>query len=135
MVNSRTPSKKNAEKADQLLKKMELPAEDGGFDVEPDRLSYALTILACSRCPDPTFGALMAEANLEKMEERSRIEALRKEEISSAAPPSVRLDLECFNAVLTAISKSRKRDSVDRMIAIILRMEKYAEEARNKALH
>lgn len=124
---TRTRSKKSAEEANSMLRKMELKVEEGGFDVEPDRLSYALAILACARCPDAAFGAQLAEENLERMEERARMELMHKNEVSSAAPPSVRLDIECFNVVLTAISKSRRRDAVERTVKIIKRMGAYAK--------
>jgi pentatricopeptide repeat protein len=123
---SRTRTKDAAEKAYVMLEKMERPDFDGGFDVEPDRLSYALAILACARCPDLVYGAERSERLLEKMEERARKEAKRRKEISSAAPPSVTLDLESFNVVLTAISKSRTADAVLRTLRIVKRMENYA---------
>ena len=129
---SRTPSKESTKLADEMLRKMELPVENGGYDVEPDRLSYALAILACSRCPDANYGANIAEANLEKMEERAMLEAQKREEVSSAAPPSVSLDVECFNVVLTALSKSRQTNAVSRMLRIIQRMENYAEKGYAK---
>jgi pentatricopeptide repeat protein len=125
---SRAKSKEAAQRAVDLLTKMERPDFDGGYDVEPDRFSYAVTILACVRCPDVVYAANMSEAILEKMEERARIEARKKEEISSAAPPAVTLDTESFNDVLTAISKSRQPDSVARTLAIIKRMEDYAKQ-------
>jgi pentatricopeptide repeat protein len=128
---SRTPCRESALQAAAMLTLMETPVEEGGFDVEPDRLSYALTILACSRCPDASFGARISEANLEKMEARARIEAQKREEVSSAAPPSVSLDIECFNVVLTAISRSRQSNATDRMIEIITRMEEYAKAGLN----
>jgi hypothetical protein len=79
-----------------MLRKMELPVDEGGYDVEPDRLSYAVAILACARCPDIVFGANAAEANLEKMEARAILAAKRRAEVSSAAPPAVTLETECF---------------------------------------
>ena len=124
---SRTPSKESAFLADKMLRKMELPVQAGGFDVEPDRLSYALAILACARCPDDAYGSKLSEALLEKMEARAKQEAKKREEISSAAPPAVVLDIECFNVVLTAISRSRQPDAVGRTIAIVKRMEEYAK--------
>jgi pentatricopeptide repeat protein len=125
---SRTKTKAAAVEAYAFLEKMERPDFDGGFDVEPDRLSYALAILACARCPDIVYGAERAERLLEKMEERAKKEARRRKEISSAAPPSVTLDLESFNVVLTAISKSRTPDAVRRTIQIVKRMESYASK-------
>ncbi len=125
---SRAKTKEAAQKSSDLLAKMERPDFDGGYDVEPDRFSYALTILACARCPDLIYAANMSEVNLEKMEERARIEAKKRDEISSAAPPAVTLDLESFNAVLTAISKSRQPDAVVRTKRIIQRMEDYAKQ-------
>jgi hypothetical protein len=124
---SKRPSRANAMKADGILRQMELPVEEGGFDVEPDRLSYAIAILACARCLDRVFGARMAEVNLEKMEARAKLDSQKRAEVSSAAPPTVSLDVECFNVVLTAISHCRQRDAPDRVIRIIQRMEKYAE--------
>lgn len=125
---SRTPSRKSAEMADRLLAMMELPVDQNGYDVEPDRLSYAVAILACARCPDEAFAAQAAEANLRKLEARARRENQRRREISSAAPPSVTLDIESFNVVLTAISKSRQPDAPERVLDIIRRMEQYAAD-------
>ena len=127
---SRTPSRKSAERADKMLTRMELPVEKGGYDVEPDRLSYALTILTCSRCPDRSYAPRIAERNLERMERKARHEAQKREEVSSAAPPSVILDVECFNVVLTAISKSAEKDAVQRAIRLVKRMEQYAEQGQ-----
>eukprot|EP00980_Cylindrotheca_fusiformis_P028627 scaffold22620_cov131-Cylindrotheca_fusiformis.AAC.22 len=129
---SRTRKKESAQFCHEMLQRMELPVEKGGYDVEPDRLSYALTILTCSRCPDAALGADLAEANLNKMERRAKVEAQKREEVSSAAPPAVTLDLECFNVVLTALSRSRKADAVSRCLAIIKRMERYAEEGHSQ---
>jgi len=125
---SRTKTKASAQRAYAFLQKMERPDVDGGFDVEPDRLSYALAILACARNPDAVYGAERSEKLLLKMETRARKEAKRRKEISSAAPPSVTLDLESFNVVLLAISKSRTPDAVRRTIRIVKRMEKYAND-------
>jgi pentatricopeptide repeat protein len=124
---SRTQSKESAYQADQMLQKMELPVVDGGFDIEPDRLSYALTILACARCPDEIYGARISEKNLAKMEARAQTEADKRAEVSSAAPPAVTLDIECFNVVLTAISKSRQEDAVARTMAIVTRMDEHVQ--------
>ena len=124
---SRINTKESADKANDMLEKIERSVFEGGYDIEPDRLSYALTILACARCPDVVYGAELAERNLEKMEARTRIEAKRREEISSAAPPAVTLDLESFNVVLTAISKTRLPNAVTRAIKIVTRMEEYSK--------
>ena len=124
---SRTNIKRSALQADMMLEKMELPVSEGGYDVEPDRMSYALTILACARCPDESLGAKLAEQNLEKMERRAEMDAKKRAEISSAAPASVTLDVECFNVALTAISKSRSDDSVQRTMNILERMEAYSK--------
>lgn len=124
---SRQRTRLAAEKANEMLAKIERPDFDGGYDIEPDRLTYALAILACARCPDAVYGAELAERNLERMEERARKEAKRREEISSAAPPAVSLDLESFNVVLTAIAKTRLPDAVSRVIKIVARMEEYAK--------
>lgn len=125
---SRTPSRESAEMADRLLTMMELPVDRNGYDVEPDRLTYAVAILACARCPDEAFAAQAAEANLERLEARAKREDQRRREISSAAPPTVTLDIESFNVVLTAISKSRQSDAPERVLNIIRRMEQYAAD-------
>jgi uncharacterized protein involved in copper resistance len=113
-----------------MLSKMELHVDEGGYDVEPDRLSYAVTILACTRCPDVVFAAKTAEQTLLRMEMRARQEATRRRQVSSAAPPSVTLDVECFNVVLTAISRCRQRDAPDRAMRLIQRMEQYARDGQ-----
>lgn len=123
---SKTPSKNSAMRAMEMLKRIEAPVENGGYDVEPDRLSYFLVILTCSRCQASTIGANMAEPLLEKMEERSKAESKRREELSISAPPLMALDIECFNVVLTALSKSRDANAVDRIFQILARMEDYA---------
>lgn len=118
-----------AEQAVEMLNRMEanLTAGETGFDVEPDRLSYALTIVACARCMgQERRSANMAVQVLEKMEERARVEAQLKAQVSSVAPPSVRLDIECFNVVLTALSRVRDPDTPQRILEIIKRMEQYA---------
>lgn len=127
---SKSNSKQSTRLADEMLQKMELPVSEGGYDVEPDRLSYALTILACARCQDSGYGTMLAEKNLEKMELRAKLEAERREVVSSVAPPLVSLDIECFNVALTAISRSRRDDACTRTLAIIRRMEQYAEHGQ-----
>lgn len=131
---SRARTKEAVGQACAMLEKMEKADGDGGFDIEPDRLSYALTILACSRCPNIVYGADMAERILEKMEARAKKEAKRREEVSSAAPPSVTLDLESFNVVLTAISKTRTSNAIVRTIRIVKRMENYAEDGHMQVM-
>lgn len=127
---SRSPSKKYALQAVELLNQIELPKGDTGYDVDPDRLSYFLAILTCSRCPNHTLGANLAEPLLERMEKRSIAEAKRREELSITAPPLISLDIECFNVVLTALSKSRDPDAVDRIFRILSRMEEYARKGQ-----
>jgi pentatricopeptide repeat protein len=119
----------SARTADDLLRRMEMPVEEGGYDIV-NRMSYALTILTAARCPDAALAAQLAERNLLRMEERARLEERRREEVSSAAPPSVVLELECFNVVLTAISRSRSADSFVRCLAIVKRMEEYAQQGK-----
>lgn len=121
---SRTSSKGSAIQAERMLSKMELPVSEGGYDVEPDRFSYVLVILACTRCPDNAVGATLSESVLERMEERARTDKERRDEVSSAAPPLVYMDLECFNLVLTALSKNRVPKAFTRIMKIISRMEK-----------
>lgn len=111
-----------------MLRKMELSYDAGGYDVEPDRLSYAMTILACARCPDEVFAAKTAEESLYRMEVRAKFEANRRAELSSAAPASVTLDVECFNVVLTALSRCRQRDAPDRAIRLIQKMDLYVQD-------
>jgi len=122
---SRSPTAENTAMGIELLRRMELPSHQGGDDVDPDRLSYALTILCCSRCNDPVLGVETAEKILERMEARARQEEKRRKVLSSAAPPSVRLDVECFNVVLTALARDSHR-GIDRMRTIVDRMERYA---------
>lgn len=127
---SRTPSKTSAERAVTMLNRMEQEKEDGGFDIEPDRQSYLLAILACSQCPDRTLGANFAEPLLERMEKVAKEEAKRRDELSIAAPPLVSLDSECFNLVLMALSRSRDSDAIDRIFSILSRMEEYANDGQ-----
>jgi pentatricopeptide repeat protein len=129
---SRTPSRASAFKANEILRLMETPVEEGGYGVAPDRHSFALTILACARCPDATFAADTAESNLRKIEARAKREEEKRLEVSSAAPPAVSIDVECFNVVLHALAKSRYKDAVDRSLAIIGRMEEYAAQGNDK---
>ena len=117
---------KHAKLADDMIQKMLLPVADGGYDVEPDKLSYALAILTCSRCP-AEFGTIKAEELLLSMEARAKADEKKRVEVSSAAPASVVLDLESFNLVLIALSKTRSPDAVQRMVDIIGRMKKYVE--------
>ncbi|OEU15438.1 hypothetical protein FRACYDRAFT_208949 [Fragilariopsis cylindrus CCMP1102] len=124
---SRNPTEKSALRAFDMLNRIETPLEKGGYDIEPDRLSYFLAILTCSRCPNHTLGVNQAEPLLRRMEKRSKAEKKRRIELSISAPPLVYLDIECFNVVLTAIQKSYSIDAVDRIFNIISRMEEYAE--------
>lgn len=127
---SRAPSKESALRAVEMLNKIEMPLEKGGYDLKPDRLSYFLAILAFSRCPDHALEANEAEPLLELMEEKAEAEAKRRKDLSIAAPPLVYLDIECFNVVLTAIQKSYSFNAVDRIFNIISRMEEYADEGQ-----
>eukprot|EP00537_Pseudo-nitzschia_pungens_P004825 CAMPEP_0172356002 /NCGR_PEP_ID=MMETSP1060-20121228/342_1 /TAXON_ID=37318 /ORGANISM="Pseudo-nitzschia pungens, Strain cf. cingulata" /LENGTH=1074 /DNA_ID=CAMNT_0013075879 /DNA_START=138 /DNA_END=3362 /DNA_ORIENTATION=- len=129
---SRTPSKQSALLAVEMVNRIEAATRDGGYDVEPDRLTYFLAILTCSRCPNSTFGANQAEPLLERMEERSLAEAKRREELSIAAPVRISMDIECFNVVLTALSKSRDENAVERIFAILERMKNYADNGQQK---
>ncbi len=127
---SRTPSKVSAERAVTMLNRMEKAEEDGGYEVDPDRQSYFLAILACSQCPDRTLGANLAEPLLERMEKIAKDEAEKREELSIAAPPLVSLDRECFNVVLMALSRSRDSNAIDRIFQILSRMEDYANQGQ-----
>ena len=122
---------KNANVANNMIRKMMQPREDGGYDVDPDKLSFALAILTCSRCPTE-IGTAKAEELLLCMEARAMADEKKREEVSSAAPPSVALDLESFNLVLVALSKTRSDSAVQRMIDIIGRMKKYAEDGHTE---
>jgi len=124
---SRTPSIEGTQKAESLLDQMMLPVANGGYAVEPDRMSYILTIYAGSRCPDVNYGAQVAEKALMKLEERALLEWQKKRDISSAAPLNVYLDVECYNPVLQVISKSDQDNLVSKVDAIVNRMEKLAE--------
>ncbi|CAB9508788.1 Pentatricopeptide repeat-containing protein [Seminavis robusta] len=113
-------SKQSAEMAAAILEKME-----SEWDVRPDRMSYALTILACVRCRED-YGIEKAEELLLKMEARAEEDERKRQEVSSAAPPSVVLDAECFNVILTALSKSAAPNATERSIAIMERMKQHA---------
>lgn len=52
-----------------------------------------LLVRTCARCEDDQFGVYKAEELLERMEARAEEDERRRLEISSAAPPNVRLDL------------------------------------------
>jgi Pentatricopeptide repeat domain/PPR repeat len=119
---SRKSNRQSAEIAAALLERME---SEECLDVKPDRMSYALAILACARSNDD-LGVRKAEELLLRMEARAEKDDKKRKEVSSAAPASVVLDAECFNVVLTALSKSRNSDAVDRSIAIMDRMKAYA---------
>lgn len=124
------PSKVSAERAVTMLNRMEETKDNGGYDVDPDRQSYFLAILACSQCPDRTLGANLAEPLLERMEKVAKEEAQKREELSITAPPLVSLDSECFNVVLTALSRSRDSNAIYRIFRILSRMEEYAAEGQ-----
>jgi hypothetical protein len=120
---SRVPSYESAVRAAEMLRKMELPVSEGGYEVDPSSLSYSLAILTCARCPKHVLGADLAESLLERMEQRAKLEKQRRDEISSAAPPMVSMHIECFNVVLTALSKCDHPSACSRIIKIITRME------------
>ena len=115
-----------ADAAYNMLQKMMLPVEKGGYDVEPDRLSFAFAIHTCAKYSTEN-GTAKAEKLLLSMEARALADEKKREEVSSAAPPSVALELESFNRVLVALSKTRSSDNVQRMVDIIGRMKTYAE--------
>eukprot|EP00977_Amphora_coffeiformis_P001907 scaffold362_cov176-Amphora_coffeaeformis.AAC.33 len=127
---SRTNTEESARFAQDLLKNMESPSKEGGFDVEPDRVSYTLAILACSRIPNKTLAAEMSLATLEQMENKANEEAKWREQVSSAAPPVVRLDVECFNVVLTALSRTGESDSPSQIRRLLRKMQEYAAAGR-----
>ena len=116
--------------AKEMLRKMELSAEEGGYDVEPDRVSYTLAILACSRVPNRTLAADMSAETLQQMEARASLEEEKRNEVSSAAPPVVRLDVECFNLVLTALSRTGEPNSTRQIRLLLRKMEEYAENGQ-----
>lgn len=124
---SKHPSPSNAIKANSILRKMELSVDEGGFDANPNTMSYALAILTCGRCSDSALGARYAEALLEQMEKRALSEANLRSTVSRIAPAFVSLEAESFNVVLTAISQSRQRDAPERAMKIVQRMEQYFE--------
>jgi hypothetical protein len=128
---ARTRTRKAAEKAQALLDKMEASVEEGGYDVQPDRGSYSLTILAYAQCPDLSYGAKHAERLLERLEQRSMMEARHRANVSSVAPPVVHLDVGSFNVVAHAISASRDDDASERIIRIIKRMDEYVFQGQD----
>jgi pentatricopeptide repeat protein len=128
---SRTGTLQSAQLARQLLTQMETSTQDGGYDIEPDRVSYTLTILACSRIPNRTMAAEMALSTLEQMEDKAQQEEQRRQQVSSVAPPVVRLDVETFNVVLTTLSRVTGDDAFDaetKIRNLLSKMHKYATE-------
>ena len=123
----RTGTLEAAQLAQDLLNKMERSVKEGGFDVEPDRVSYTLVILACSRVPNRTVAADMSLATLEQMQRKANEEEERRKQVSSAAPPVVRMDVECFNVVLTALSRSTESEAPTQIRLLLKKMEDYAE--------
>lgn len=130
---SRTHNRTSAEMASRIIERMELPVDQGGYDVQADRMSYALAILTCVRCPSE-YGIRKAEQILLRMEARAKEDEEQRRAISSAAPASVVLDLECFNVVMTSLAKRRTPDAVERIIALLGRMKQYADEGNYKIL-
>lgn len=124
LAASRRPSENSTQLAISFLEKM----ESSEYDVEPDTMSYAFAILTCARCPNPQVAARTSREILERMEERSKYHQLKKEQTSSAAPGPVKLDMECYNTVLTCIARSRDPDAPQQVLKIIRRMEAYADE-------
>lgn len=110
-----------------MLDRLELSVEEGGYDVAPDRMSYANTIYVCSRCNDQEFAAVESERQLQRMEARAALEAKLRDHTSSVAPPLVTLDTEAFNVVLVALSRSQLRDSGSRALQVIERMRNHSE--------
>lgn len=127
---SRTGTLESAMLARDLLTQMETPKEMGGLDVDPDRVSYTLVILACSRIPDRALAAEMSLATLEQMERKAKEEEERRRLVSSAAPPVVRMDVECFNQVLTALSRAPNSRTSFRVGPLLRKMQKYAADGQ-----
>lgn len=127
---SRTGSLDAAKLAQDMLAKMEKTPAEGGFDVEPDRVSYTLAILASSRVPNKTLAAEMALATLEQMERKAGEEEERRQQVSSAAPAIVRMDVECFNVVLTALSRTGEADSPSQIRKLLRKMQAYASNGQ-----
>lgn len=127
---SRTGTLESANLARDILCRMEQPVEDGGFDVEPDRVSYTLTILACSRVRNNTLAAEMSLSILEQMERKANQELEHRLQVSSAAPPNVRLDVECFNVVLTALSRTGEVESPNQIRRLLKKMNDYVEKGQ-----
>ena len=123
---SRSPSISAAHLATTLLDKMHMPLEDGGYDVEPDRLTYIMALYACASCPDESVGAPMAEAIMTKMEQQAIREVRQRQDSHGMAPMRVTLGTEGYNALLSAWARSGLPESVDRTFAIVERMKELA---------
>jgi hypothetical protein len=127
-------TKSNAIRSQQLLEKLELPVELGGYDVEPDTMSYSLTIFICSTCDDAEDGAVAAERVLQAMETRAATGAARQEELSSTAPPTVCLTVGPYNEVLKAISRKRRDQTPKRAMGLIERLRHLARQGGMEAV-
>jgi len=129
----RSRSPHAAEKAEDILRLMQ---SDG---VKPDALSYSLVVSAWCHSLAPA-GIQRADSILKEMEtsmtrvsgkenhlsSNSRKEADKALSIPTNMISGDQLDVECYNSVLIALSKSYDDDAVDRSLALLSRMKKMA---------
>jgi pentatricopeptide repeat protein len=125
-----------AEKAEDILRMMQA---DG---IKPDALSYSLVVSAWCHSSAPG-GILRADSILKEME-ISMIGGVKSsstgETLDSSMPMKMgkavlgpanivtgdQLDVECYNSLLIALSKSLDDDAIDRSLALLSRMKKMA---------
>jgi pentatricopeptide repeat protein len=125
---SRSPSIAAAHMAKDLLDKMDMSVDEGGYDVDPDRLSYVMALYSCASCPNEIIGAPMAQEILQKMERRAMAEMKQQRDSQSMAPLRVTLGTEGYNAVLSAWARSGLPQSVTKTLEIIERMKMLASQ-------
>jgi len=138
-LSKQKPHRDHALRANNLLQRMELAAEQSGYPVEPDRVSYALAILTCARCKVDWNAALLAEEILERLEARAAAEHRQRERVSSVAGAGrvTPLQAETFNVVLTALSQcagQQPRDAPERALRILQRMEGHYQSTGDAAV-
>ena len=93
--------------------------EDGTYGVEPDRLSYALTITIASRCRNKDMGYFLGREVLAKIEKKAL----------SPDGSAFKLDNRLYNEVLGVLATTTGvEDVVGKAYALIDRMKELAEQ-------
>ena len=140
-LSKQPPHRDHALRANQLLHRMELDEAQGGYPVEPDRVSYALAILTCAKSKGDWDAAILAEDILERLEARAAAEHRQRLKVSSVAGTGrvTPLQAETFNVVLTALSqcaggRQPPRDAPQRALRILQRMEQHSQSTGDAAV-